>query len=174
MPLWRKFSTGFPAFSSSTLRISLIFFSQNVHQEMQCGSYIPRESCDKRFLISSIFMPISTMGEAMTFQKNYIAAVEYFFVLRKSQVSCVFLGWRWLLHWQGAFSSYLLIDCNLLNRLSGSRSSYMYLSKLLHVFVTTSSQIDKKSKTANKRGSVFLVQYNGTWANGKWDGAGVS
>ena len=51
---------------------------------------------------------------------------------------------------------------------------YMYLSKLLHVFVTTSSQIDKKSKTANKRGSVFLVQYNGTWANGKWDGAGVS
>jgi len=34
-------------------------------------------------------------------------------------------------------------------------------------------RIDKKSKTANKRGSVFLVQYNGTWANGKWDGAGV-
>merc|ERR1712013_437379 len=30
-----------------------------------------------------------------------------------------------------------------------------------------------KSKTANKRGSVFLVQYNGTWASGKWDGAGV-
>ena len=49
----------------------------------------------------------------------------------------------------------------------------MYLSKLLLVFVTTSSQIEKKSKTANKRGSVFLVQYNGTWANGKWDGAGV-
>ena len=63
---------------------------------------------------------------------------------------------------------------NLLNRLTRSRSSYMYLPKLLHVFVTTSSQIDKKSKTANKRGSVFLVQYNGTWANGKWDGAGVS
>ena len=41
------------------------FFPQNVHQEMQCGSYIPRESCDKRFLINSIFMPISTMGEAI-------------------------------------------------------------------------------------------------------------
>ena len=45
------------------------FFSQNVHQEMQCGSYIPRESCDKRFLISSIFMQISTMGKVMIFQK---------------------------------------------------------------------------------------------------------
>ena len=140
---------------------------------MQCGSYIPRESCDKRFLISSIFMTISIMGEVMIFQKYSFCCSWIIFCLRKTQVSCVFLGWRWLLHWQGAFSSFLLIDCNLLSRLTRSRSSYMYLSKLLLVFVTTSSQIDKKSKTANKRGSVFLVQYNGTWANGKWDGAGV-
>jgi len=34
-------------------------------------------------------------------------------------------------------------------------------------------KIDKRSKSANKRGTAFLVQYNGTWANGKWDGAGV-
>jgi len=34
-------------------------------------------------------------------------------------------------------------------------------------------KIDKKSKSANKKGTAFLVQYNGTWANGKWDGAGV-
>ena len=34
-------------------------------------------------------------------------------------------------------------------------------------------QIDKRSKSANKRGTVFLVQYNGTWANGKWEGEGV-
>merc|ERR1712088_1285905 len=34
-------------------------------------------------------------------------------------------------------------------------------------------KIDKRSKLANKRGTAFLVQYNGTWANGKWDGAGA-
>ena len=34
-------------------------------------------------------------------------------------------------------------------------------------------QIDRRSKSANKRGTAFLVQYNGTWANGKWEGAGV-
>merc|ERR1711971_1006802 len=34
-------------------------------------------------------------------------------------------------------------------------------------------KIDKRSKSANKRGTAFLVQYNGTWSNGKWDGAGV-
>jgi len=34
-------------------------------------------------------------------------------------------------------------------------------------------KIDRRSKSANKRGTAFLVQYNGTWANGKWDGAGV-
>ena len=39
--------------------------------------------------------------------------------------------------------------------------------------LTSSFQIDKRSKSANKRGTVFLVQYNGTWANGKWEGEGV-
>ena len=68
--------------------------------------------------------------------------------LRQAQVPCLQPGWRRLLHWQGA----------------------LLLSSHLNA---NSFQIDKRSKSANKRGTAFLVQYNGTWSNGKWDGAGV-
>merc|ERR1712130_233250 len=33
-------------------------------------------------------------------------------------------------------------------------------------------KIEKKSKSA-KKGTAFLVQYNGNWTNGKWDGEGT-
>ena len=47
------------------------------------------------------------------------------------------------------------------------------LSLTLNAIKYSFFQIDRRSKSANKRGTAFLVQYNGTWANGKWEGAGV-
>ena len=48
-----------------------------------------------------------------------------------------------------------------------------FCSPLIKYHKMSTFQIDRRSKSANKKGTAFLVQYNGTWANGKWDGAGV-